>query len=169
MPYSVPTAIPPRKSLGPNLRLNHHSTRWEGIDRRERIGDIKAGPRAPEPTSLFAPARKYQLDLARALIDEGDLLLDNDIAESAHLRPQLVVVQPYSISAAANVGEETASAREDRPDDMLHKSTSGRILLRPGDQACSEYGAGAGLYRPADRGLRRLSQAGHRQQTHCPG
>src|SRR5262249_59990261 len=88
MPYSVPTAIPPRKSLGPNLRLNHHSTRWEGIDRRERIGDIKAGPRAPEPPSLFAPARKYQLDLAYALIDDGDLLLATDIAETAYLRRQ---------------------------------------------------------------------------------
>src|SRR5262249_16808958 len=37
---------------------------------------------------------------------------------------QLVVVQPYSISADGNVGEETASAREDRHDHMLCKSTS---------------------------------------------
>jgi hypothetical protein len=38
--------------------------------------------------ALFAPARKYEFDLARALIDEGDLLLDNDIAKSAQLRRQ---------------------------------------------------------------------------------
>jgi hypothetical protein len=35
--------------------------------------------------ALFAPARKYQLDLARALIHQGDLLLDDDIAEPAQL------------------------------------------------------------------------------------
>src|SRR5215467_8173324 len=91
MPCSVPTAIPRRKSLGPNLRLNHHSTPLGGTDRRDRIGDIKARPRTLEPASLFAPARKYQLDLARALIHEGDLLLDDDIAEAAaQLRCQLL-------------------------------------------------------------------------------
>jgi len=88
MPYSVPTAIPPRQSLGPICGLIVIRPPLGDTDRRDRIGEIKAGPRAPEPTSLFAPARKYQLDLARALIDEGDLRLDNDIAESAHLRRQ---------------------------------------------------------------------------------
>src|SRR5262249_16486070 len=38
--------------------------------------------------ALFAPARKYEFDLARALLHQGDLLLDNDIAESAQLRRQ---------------------------------------------------------------------------------
>src|SRR5262249_2399844 len=88
MPYSAPTAIPPRKSLGPNLRLNHHSTPLGGTDRRDRIGDVRAGPRTLEPAALFAPARKYQLDLARALIDPGYLIINNDKAESTHWRRQ---------------------------------------------------------------------------------
>src|SRR5262249_12436032 len=85
---SVPTAIPPRKSRAPNLRLNHHSTPPGGSDRRDRFGDIKAGSRTWQPVALFAPARKYELDLARALVHEGDLLLDDDIAEAAQLRRQ---------------------------------------------------------------------------------
>jgi hypothetical protein len=40
--------------------------------------------------ALFAPARKYELDLARALVHQGDLLLDDDIAEAAQLRCQLL-------------------------------------------------------------------------------
>src|SRR5215469_6297008 len=67
MPCSVPTAIPPRKSLGPNLRLNH-STPLGGTDRRDRFGDIYTGPRTRERGALFAPARKYEFDLARALV-----------------------------------------------------------------------------------------------------
>jgi len=38
--------------------------------------------------ALFAPARKYEFDLARALVHQGDLLLDDDIAEAAQLRCQ---------------------------------------------------------------------------------
>src|SRR5215831_16696790 len=38
--------------------------------------------------SLFAPARKYEFDLARALVHERDLLLDDDIAEATQLRCQ---------------------------------------------------------------------------------
>lgn len=38
--------------------------------------------------ALLAPARKYELDLARALVHQGDLLLDDDIAEAAQLRCQ---------------------------------------------------------------------------------
>src|SRR5262249_22678279 len=38
--------------------------------------------------SLFAPARKYEFDLTRALVHERDLLLDDDIAEAAQLRCQ---------------------------------------------------------------------------------
>jgi hypothetical protein len=38
--------------------------------------------------ALLAPARKYEFDLARALVDEGDLLLDDEIAEAAQLRRQ---------------------------------------------------------------------------------
>ena len=37
---------------------------------------------------LFAPARKYEFDLTRALVHERDLLLDDDIAEAAQLRCQ---------------------------------------------------------------------------------
>ena len=37
---------------------------------------------------LFGPARKDQGDLPRALIDERNLLLDNDVAEPAQLRCQ---------------------------------------------------------------------------------
>src|SRR5262245_61864416 len=88
MPCSVPTAIPRRKSFGPNLRRNHHSTPPGGSDPRDRFADIKTGPRTREPIALFAPARKYELDLARALVHEGDLLLDDDKAEAAQLRRQ---------------------------------------------------------------------------------
>src|SRR5215472_8459802 len=38
--------------------------------------------------ALFAPARKYEFDLARALVHQGDLLLDDDVAEAAQLRCQ---------------------------------------------------------------------------------
>src|SRR5262249_57433175 len=38
--------------------------------------------------ALFAPARKYELDLARALLHQCESLLDNDIAESAQFRRQ---------------------------------------------------------------------------------
>ena len=38
--------------------------------------------------ALFAPARKYEFDLARALVHQGDLLLDHDVAEAAQLRCQ---------------------------------------------------------------------------------
>ena len=38
--------------------------------------------------ALFAPARKYEFDLARALVHQGDLLLDDDVAEAAQLQCQ---------------------------------------------------------------------------------
>lgn len=47
----------------------------------------ESGPRYVEFRQLFAPARKYQLDLAE--IDERNLPLDNDVAESSQLRRQL--------------------------------------------------------------------------------
>jgi len=38
--------------------------------------------------ALLAPARKYEFDLARALFHQGDLLLDDDVAEATQLRCQ---------------------------------------------------------------------------------
>src|SRR5262249_43699408 len=72
-----------------DARARHRRQPRRGAPRdRAAPADLSSRLRFPNPASLFAPARKYQLDLARTLIDEGDLLLDNDIAESAHLRRQ---------------------------------------------------------------------------------
>jgi hypothetical protein len=52
------------------------------------------------------------------------IALENQKSDTTLTDAQLVVVQPYSISADVNVGEETASAREDRHDHMLCKPTA---------------------------------------------
>jgi len=52
-------------------------------DKSEAQRNAKAGR-----ASLFAPVRKYDFDLSRALVHEGDLLLDDDIAEAPQLRCQ---------------------------------------------------------------------------------
>src|SRR5262249_61178495 len=41
-----------------------------------------------EASSLLSPSRKYDLDLARARIDERNELFDHDVTEAAQLRRQ---------------------------------------------------------------------------------